>query len=222
MSKVAVVIPWRPVPSRMLAFKKVVRFYRKKFPNFEIIISDSIGEKFNLSQARNLGAKKAIDNGADIIIFNDADLFASPDSIKESIKYSIANNEISAPYNRYHEHYTKQETDLFFADFDYNLDLGYLALPPELPADGSIPKIFYPCSGCIVVPKDIFLSIGGFEEEIIGWGPEDLWFHKQYYDIYKKLFHYVDGSAHSTYNDPSCRVRAPEHEKYLDILASGK
>lgn len=215
MAKVTVVIPWRAVPSRVPAFEKLIKFYKKKFPEFEVIPSDSIGEKYNISQSRNLGAKRAIDNGADIIIFNDADTFASPESINLAIKNSLENNEITAAFNRLHQHYNAKETNLFFRQFDYKLNIGEIVPPPTLPADGTMPTRWHPCSGVIAVPKNIFLELGGFEESIEDWGPEDVLFHKNYFLKYGKLFHYVEGNSHSTYNDPSYRVIKPEHSKYL-------
>jgi predicted glycosyltransferase involved in capsule biosynthesis len=215
MAKVAVVIPWRAVPSRIPAFEKLLDFYNKNFPDFEVIPSDSDGEIYNLSQSRNLGAKKAIEGGADIIIFNDADSFAKPSLIQKAIEYSIENNEIVAPYNKAHQHYNAEETSLFFKDFDYELPIGEIVSAPQFFSDGSPPTRWNPCSGVIVVPKNIFLELRGFEERIEGWGPEDAVFHKNYFNLYGKLFHYLDGDYHSTYNDPSYRIVNPEHSKYL-------
>jgi hypothetical protein len=72
--KTVIVIPWREHPSRLEAFNRLIEIFTNTFPDFEIIVSDSTEEKFNLAQARNLGAKEAIARGADIIVFNDADL----------------------------------------------------------------------------------------------------------------------------------------------------
>lgn len=215
MTKITVVIPWRAVPSRVPAFERLIKFYEEKFPDLEVIPSDSIGEKYNISQSKNLGAKKAIDSGADIIIFNDADTFANPESIKLAVKNSLENNEITAAYNRIHQHYNAQETNLFFRQLDYKLNIGEIVPAPTLPADGTPPLRWHPCSSALAVPKEIFLELGGFEESIEGWGPEDILFHKNYFDRYGKLFSYVDGDSHSTYNDPGYRVIKPEHNKYL-------
>jgi predicted glycosyltransferase involved in capsule biosynthesis len=215
MAKIVVVIPWRPVPSRITAFQKLLKFYKKNFPDFEVIPSDSDGEIYNIGRSRNLGAKKAIDNGAEIIIFNDADSFAKPELIKKAINYSIENNEIAAPYNKTHQHYNARETSLFFRHFNYDLNIGEIVLAPELFPDGSPPTKWHPCSGVFVVPKNIFLELGGYEEIEGGWGPEDILLHKNYFNLYGKLFHYLEGDYHSTYNDPSYRIVNPEHSKYL-------
>jgi predicted glycosyltransferase involved in capsule biosynthesis len=215
MAKVAVVIPWRAVPSRIPAFEKLLDFYNKNFPDFEVIPSDSDGETYNIGQSRNLGAKKAIAAGADIIIFNDADSFAKPEIIQKAIEHSIENNEIVAPYNKVHQHYNAQETFLFFQEFNYELLVGEIIDAPELFESSGLPNRWYPCSGIIVVPKSTFLELGGYEEGIVGWGPEDQLLHKNYFNTYKKLFSYIQGDYHSTYNDPSYRIINPEHSKYL-------
>jgi predicted glycosyltransferase involved in capsule biosynthesis len=218
MSKIAVVIPWRAVPSRIPAFEKVIDFYKKNFPDFEVIPSDSNGEIYNISQSRNLGAKKAIENGAEIIIFNDADSFAKPELIQKAIEYSIENNEIAAPYDKTHQHYNAEETSLFFEEFNYQSPIGEIVSAPELLPDGSPPTKWHPCSGVLIVPKNIFLELGGYEESIEGWGPEDVFFHKNYFNLYGKLFYYLEGDYHSTYNDPTYRIVNPDHSKYLQSL----
>jgi hypothetical protein len=84
-----------------------------------------------------------------------------------------------------------------------------------LSAEGIPQTQWHPCSGVVAVPKNIFLELGGFEESIEDWGPEDVVFHKNYFKRYGKLFNYVEGDSHSTYNDPTYRVINPEHTKYL-------
>jgi predicted glycosyltransferase involved in capsule biosynthesis len=215
MNKVTVVIPWRAVPSRIPAFEKVIDFYKKNFPDFEVIPSDSDGEIYNLSRSRNLGAKKAIERGAEIIIFNDADSFAKPELIRKATEYSLENNEIVAPYNKTHQHYDAEETSLFFEEFNYELPIGEIVCAPQPPSQGEEPVKWHPCSGVLIVPKNIFLELDGYEERIEGWGPEDAVFHKKYFNLYGKLFHYLEGDYHSTFNDPSYRIINPDHSKYL-------
>jgi predicted glycosyltransferase involved in capsule biosynthesis len=216
--KTFVVIPWRSHPTRVRAFEAVINFYEKNFPDFSIIASDSPDENFNLSQARNLGAKKAIKKGADLIIFNDADFFTSPEALERAIDFSKKNNEIVVPYNVYFQHNTEKETLVFLRKFNYGLKLGKKYTPPTLSYNDSLPRRLWPCSGCIVVPKNIFLNIGGFEEKIKGWGPEDTMLHRNYFDKYGKLFAYVPGTAHSTFNDPSVRGDKPENQYYKDLV----
>lgn len=216
--KISVVIPWRSHPSRIRAFQAVIDFYNTNFPEVDVIISDSLEETFNLAQARNLGAKKAIKQGADLIIFNDADFFVSPDSIQRAIDFAIKHNEIVAPYTTYHQHNDAKETSVFLKRMDYRLNVGKKFTPPTISRQDSLPRRLWPCSGCIVVPKEIFTDIGGFEEKIKGWGPEDTMLHRAYFDKYGKLFAYVSGIAHSTFNDPTVRGDREENQYYKDLV----
>jgi len=217
--KVAVVIPWRPQPSRIEAFERLIEFFNTNHPDFFIIPSDAGGEVFNLSKSRNEGAKKAIAQGAEIILFNDADFFAMPEAIKRAISYAAEHNEIVAPYTQYFQHKNAKETRVFLKKLDYNLRIGDGFPPPTISAKDNLPRKLWPCSGCIVVPKDIFLELGGFEEKIVGWGPEDQVFHRRYYDKYNKIFSYIQGKGHSTFNDPTYRGDKPEHKEFKDLVA---
>lgn len=216
--KVFIVIPWRSHPSRVEAFEKVTSLYQANFPDFEIIISDSSEKDFNLAQARNSGAKKALDLGADIIIFNDADFFVDPAVLKKAITYAVKNNEIAAPYTKYFQHKDAKETSVFLKKIRYDMKLGKEFSPPTLSYSDTLPRRLWPCSGSIVVPAAIFQELGGFEERIKGWGPEDTMFHRTYFEKYGKLFGYIFGSAHSTFNDPTYRGDRPENQHFKDLV----
>jgi predicted glycosyltransferase involved in capsule biosynthesis len=216
--KIFVVVPWRSHPTRVKAFEAVMKFYKTNFPNLTVITSDSTSKDFNLAQARNLGAKQAIEEGAELIIFNDADFFTSPEALDRAIAFATKNNEIVAPYTVYHQHNDEEETALFFKKKDYRLNLGKRFTPPTLSYNDDLPRRLWPCSGCIVVPKEIFKDLGGFEEKIKGWGPEDTMLHRAYFEKYGKLFAYVSGTAHSTFNDPTYRGDRPENQHYKDLV----
>jgi predicted glycosyltransferase involved in capsule biosynthesis len=216
--KVFIVIPWRSHPSRVEAFEKVTSLYQTNFPDFELIISDSLEEDFNLAQARNSGAKKALELGADIIIFNDADFFVDPAVLKKAITYAVKNNEIAAPYTKYFQHKDAKETSVFLKKIRYDMKLGKEFSQPTLSYSDTLPRRLWPCSGCIVVPSAIFQELGGFEERIKGWGPEDTMFHRTYFEKYGKLFGYIFGSAHSTFNDPTYRGDRPENQHFKDLV----
>jgi predicted glycosyltransferase involved in capsule biosynthesis len=99
--KIFVVVPWRSHPTRVKAFEAVMKFYKTNFPNLTVITSDSTSKDFNLAQARNLGAKQAIEEGAELIIFNDADFFTSPEALDRAIAFATKNNEMKKrlPYS---------------------------------------------------------------------------------------------------------------------------
>lgn len=217
--KVSVVIPWRPHPSRIRAFDILIDFYKNNFKDFDLIISDSTQSEFNLAEARNLGAAKAIKNNSDIIIFNDADLFATPRAIRFGVETAFQKQEIVAAYDQYYQHETILETNKFFKTLRYNLHMSKRYTPPPgISKRDGLPVRLWPCSGCIVVPTQVFIELGGFEEKIRGWGPEDTMFHRAYFEKYGKIFIYAAGQAHSTFNDPSVRGDKPVNKVFRDMV----
>jgi predicted glycosyltransferase involved in capsule biosynthesis len=217
--KVAVVIPWRSQPSRIEAFEKLCSFFAKNHRSFELIISNNEENNFNRSKARNLGAKKAIEMGADIIIFNDADFFAEPKALLDAVKLAYDLEEVTIPYNIYCQHSEKIETDIFFKEMNFSNLFGVVVNPPVILENG-LPDKLWPCSGSVIFPTKIFQDLGGYEEKISEWGPEDQVLHRIYFDKYKKLFNYVSGIGHSTYNDPTVRYSGsiPEYQKFFDFI----
>jgi predicted glycosyltransferase involved in capsule biosynthesis len=216
--KVMVVIPWRAEPSRVGAFKKLCNFFTEHHPDFDLVFSDSEDEIFNRSRSRNLGAKKAIDLDADIIIFNDADFFAQPSSVRKAVKLAYELQEVVLPYNVYCEHNEKKQTNIFLNKINFKNAIGYQS--DEMPKilENGLPNKLYPCSGAVIFPTSIFQELGGYEEKISKWGPEDQVLHRMYFDKYNKLFTYVPGIGHSTYNDPSVRKNLEDHQKFFDFV----
>jgi predicted glycosyltransferase involved in capsule biosynthesis len=214
--KTVIVIPWRPQPSRVKAYNLLLDFFNTNFPEFPIIVSDNPEKNFSVGTARNLGAKKAIEMGADLIVFNDADLFVSADSLREAIDLARKTNEIVLPYTSYITHRTQQHTDLFFEDLNCNTFIPgtFVDSPPKILDDGLPSQGLVPCSGCLVVPVKIFTELGGYLE-LEGWAPEDTMLHRKYFDLYQKLFKYTSGTAHSTFNETSQRVQNPKNASWL-------
>ena len=216
--RVVVVIPWRSQPSRVRALKKLCLFFANHHPEFKLIFSDSEDDRFNRSKARNLGAKKAIEIGADIIIFNDADFFTEHKALSNAVKLAYQLQEVVIPYNTYCEHKKKIQTDIFFKEMDFSNLVGLCVPTPKMSQNG-LPNKLAPCSGAVVIPTSIFQEIGGYEEKISEWGPEDQVLHRIYFDKYKKLFTYIPGIGHSTYNDPSVRKNLfEEHKEFFDFI----
>jgi predicted glycosyltransferase involved in capsule biosynthesis len=223
MTKISVIIPWREQPSRTFAYHKLIEWYSNYFPNLELISSDSDTQKFELARARNLGAEKAIAGGADILVFNDADAFAYPQSLQNAIAHAESFNEVALPYSVIYQHKNSRETTVFFKKVFMTNSfkaLGRVMNKPTIMDDG-LPKKLYPCSLITVFPSSIFKELGGFNENIKTWGPEDTLIHRQYFDKYNKLFTYVDGAVHTTHNDPSVRKVNPEYQEYYKLSVFG-
>ena len=212
--RAAIVIPWRSQPSRVRAFDELCIFFKTHFPYFDLIISDSESDTFNRSMARNLGAKKAAELGADVIVFHDADFFVDPKFLLRAVGLSHKLQEVVIPYSLYCEHTEKKETDDFFKEMNFNNSFSCCRSAPRILESG-LPSDLFPCAGSVVFPINIFQELGGYEEKISEWGPEDQLLHRRYFDKYNKLFTYLPGTGHSTYNDPS--VRKNLFEKYQEF-----
>jgi hypothetical protein len=188
---VKVVIPWRKSESRINIFNFLINWYKNNFPEWEIILSDSKSELFNLSASRNQGIKKSFELGADIVLVTDADFFPSKDSLIKAILIADKTNELTLPYNTYIE-LTYDGTNEFI-----NMNPNSLNMynkkngNPEL-IDGKTNR-FWVCSGMNIITKSLFEDFGGFDENYVGWGHEDTDYHKRYLDKYGKLFTYIEG-----------------------------
>lgn len=195
---VSVVIPWRETPSRVELFNYLIGWYSNNFPSFKIVLSDSEHETFNLAASRNIGIKRAFDDGSDIVICSDSDVFVSKDSIVKSILNAIDTNNITIPYKELRK-ITKDGTDRFLQNDAQSFDmLERKASVPYLVENE--PQRLSPCAGILIITKNLFSEFGGFDESYSGWGVEDVDYHKRYLDKYGRLFDYIDGSIISLYH----------------------
>jgi GR25 family glycosyltransferase involved in LPS biosynthesis len=191
--KVSVVIPWRPTESRISLLDFLIKWYSKEFPNFNIILSDSDHEQFNLSASRNVGISQAFAEGADIILSSDADFFPSKDSVIKAILNSSKTNNISVPYNDCRE-LTYEGTLEFLKENTESINMYDRRNDNPKLIDGKADRLWM-CSGLVVITKKVFEEIGNFDENYVGWGQEDIDYHQRYLDKYGKLFDYIDGTA---------------------------
>lgn len=213
---IAIIISWRSQPKRVYSFKKLLKWYKSNYSNFKIIISDSDTKNFSLSRSRNLGAQKAIYEGYKILIFSDADAFVEKKCLDMAIENSINNNEITAPYSRLIQHMSQEETYIFF-NKEYSIDQFSLVFNRPFILENNKINHLEPCSTNIVVPSNIYQEIGGFEEKINSWGPEDILFHKNYILLYKKPFRYINGSLHTTFDYKDYRISSAYDKTLLEL-----
>lgn len=190
-SNVKIVIPWRESESRNKIFNFLVSWYSLNFPDWEIILSDSNSKTFNLSASRNLGIEKAFALGAKVVLVSDADFFPSKDSLIKSLLNSEQNEEITMPYRTYNE-ISYEGTKHFLAQFPESVNMFLKSNKNPMMINGQV-NHFWVCSGLFVIPKGVYDKIQGFDENFVGWGPEDQDYHKKYFDYYNKLFTYTEG-----------------------------
>lgn len=175
---IGIVIPWREQPQRLKAFRSMKNHYQDFFADKEIFWADDGSELFCRSHSINAGMKYFFDRGFDLVMVNDADTICEISSLHEAIDIAYKNNKIVLPYDTY---------------VDFRKDG---SLNPKVANRQDINEL-HPCSGSMIVPNAVYRDIGGFDENFIGWGPEDQEYHYRYYLKYGEKFKYVDGKCFS-------------------------
>jgi hypothetical protein len=151
-----VCIPWRPSPSRIPAFNRVMDFW----PGFgwPIITADSDTEIFSLAQARNNAVTQAT---TDVVIVADADTLIDPQNILTAVADPAG---VWWPFTKYR----------ILTNTYLNTPIEQLAHVPYVNTwDGDgIAGV----GGCIITTQKEWWRLGGQPPEFIGWGHEDVAF----------------------------------------------
>lgn len=172
--KVGIVLPWRGSKTRTAGFEASLERHKWLFPDAAIYKSDSIGSRFNPSEARNRGCLEAIADGCEVLVVLDADTLFMPSSIEEAIKIATTKNTVCYAYTI--------ATELGITETN-----GYLAgtFNPfgveGLGAGHPIPE--HVGSGWVLTPET-FTKMNGWDENFLGWGWED----NAFQETHRKLF----------------------------------
>lgn len=145
----------------------------KSFPSSNIFAASDypLNERFNRSQAINLAANMAIDNGADMICIIDADTVFNPEVVLQGATALQKGAPWVLPYDTYYRTDKKSAdkilqlnptTRLFHGSFTYTHVFGH---PPTIYNEV--------VSGVVMVRSEDFKWVGGFNEGFDGWGYED-------------------------------------------------
>lgn len=164
----AIVVPWRPAVGREQSFELAWRYNSKEFADFKIYFSDSVGERFNVSEARNRGCIQAIEDGYKTLVIMDADTIFSRDNVMKAIEEVSTKHVISYIYTYAFETNEK---------LSHLLSIGATPLD-ELAKDGGLFE-GHVGSGW-AMSSEMFWEINGWDENFIGWGWEDNALQKAY------------------------------------------
>ena len=164
----AIVVPWRSTPEREHSFELAWRFNSVTFADFKIYFSDSVGERFNVSEARNRGCIQAIEDGYKFLIVLDADTIFHRDSIVDVLNVVAEGDVISYVYTN------TMEPGLVTCDL---LDKGEIRL--EDMGEHAISSGGHIGSGW-AMSSEMFWKMNGWDENFKGWGFEDTAFNKAY------------------------------------------
>lgn len=164
----AIVVPWRPAAGREQSFDLAWRYNNKELVGFEVYFSDSVGEKFNVSEARNRGCIQAIEDGYKTLVVIDADTIFSREGVLKAIEEVSTKHVVSYAYTYSFETNEK---------LSHLLNIGATPLD-ELAKDGGLFE-GHVGSGW-AMSSEMFWEMNGWDENFKGWGWEDDAFEKAY------------------------------------------
>lgn len=156
MTQAIVVLPWRPAPSRLPAFERVVAWYREHLPELTIMTVDTDDDPFVLAACRNRAMRDA-PAGA-VVVVNDADTLPEVEPLRAAITAAARSPFVHLPYTEYR--WLGAE--------------GSAQVAAGMPlADCAHDVIEGACSGVYVATAATWASHGGQDEGFRGWGFED-------------------------------------------------
>lgn len=163
MLDVSIIIPFQTDHGiRAEEFEWIKKYYSRVMPEAELCVGLISEKDFNRSKAINLAVKKATKQ---VLVIADGDIFYAPEIIAKSIEL-LDEAACVAPFTGV-----------------YNIDKTgterLLKTEPKWPSDVKPEECtresFYPgfAGKLIVISKETFEKVGGFDERFIGWGGED-------------------------------------------------
>lgn len=190
----AIVVPWRPAAGREQSFDLAWRYNNKEFADFKIYFSDSVGERFNVSEARNRGCIQAIEDGYKTLVVIDADTVFSRESILKAIEEVSTKHVISYAYT-----YTFETNE----GSSYLLSIGAASF--EEITEGKALTWEHVGSGW-AMSSEMFWEMNGWDENFKGWGWEDNAFEKAYELLFNSEMSRAPGTCY--------RLWHPERDSY--------
>ncbi|MFI8523909.1 hypothetical protein ACIGB8_05665 [Promicromonospora sukumoe] len=155
-----VVLPWRPAPSRVPAFERVLAWYAERLPELRVATVDTDDEPFVLAACRNKAMRDAPEGT--VVVVGDADTLPEPGPLRAAIQAAAASDRVHLPYDEYR--WLGRDGS---AQFDAGVPL------PEC----SFELVIGACSGVYVATPRTWAAHGGQDENFRGWGFEDAaWF----------------------------------------------
>ncbi|NQX12563.1 hypothetical protein HQQ80_13060 [Microbacteriaceae bacterium VKM Ac-2855] len=150
-----VIIPWRPQPSRLVAFDAVSSWYRDNLEGANIVTVDSDDVPFNLARCRNLGVAAAEPD--EPLVIGDADTIPERAPLLAALAAAV-DGVVHLPYSEYR-----------WLGLDGSAQ--HLAGTPLAECDFTL--IHGACSGVYVTTPRTWAAHGGQDEGFRGWGFED-------------------------------------------------
>lgn len=179
-----VCIPWRPSPSRLAPYRRVVRFWKDN--GFPIITADSDTEIFSLSQARNAAVRRA---KTDVVIVCDADTLPPIENVEAAIRDPVGFIWPHSMWRLVPAEWVNKPIEEF----------------PDAP---TVIEYETGLGGVMICRTKEYWRLGGQPPEFEGWGYEDCSFHFVITTL--STFHKMPGIAFSIdHNDADGNADTP-------------
>jgi len=186
--KIGIVVPLRLNSERERSFEYVHNWLKTEFVDIPIYISDSVGQQFNVSEARNRGCLDAINDGVDILMVIDADTIIT-DRPKLEKAFELATFGVASMTKGYVRLSDKESEEILAGGEIKHKDFEQLVLQ-NTPG------------GLWVFPVEVFHQLNGWDERFVGWGYEDNALLRAYKKIYGRKIHRINtivlSFSHST------------------------
>ncbi len=160
--KIALLVPFSSEDPSRIEIWRHVKHWLETTLDYPLYIGEHFPDKpihYNLSLARNLAAQKAGD--WDVAIIHDADTVISPEQIKRGVAAALETGAVTYPY-----------TERWELDFE-----GTKMLLTDESSNWQSHMTPYtrnqPLGGCIIVRRDLWELVRGFDTGFVGWGHED-------------------------------------------------
>ena len=129
-----------------------------------VTTSDAGGHPFKRAASRNMAAESAISNGADILIFHDADMVIPRVSYREMIDLADDTGQIVVGFDEYRALGPAESLQVVKRNLD-----------PFSARTANVLRNFS-VGGVVAVRADLFQKVGGYDTRFHGWGCEDFAF----------------------------------------------
>lgn len=173
----------------------IAKAYVISFPGKIIYLEHENHKNKGTSASRNLGVKHARGN---FITFLDSDDVYLPNRLEEHSNIFTNDTSIEAIFGATKYWYSWNASNFKSEDYVQTLEISTgIYYPPELLILMLTKKAAVPCMGGLTVKKNIFDSVGGFEEEFTGMYDDQVLYSKlmlnskifvdeNFYDLYRQ------------------------------------
>lgn len=195
-----VVVPWRPTPDRLPAFRLATEQWEAQ--GFIVEPVDSGHARFNLAASRNAGMRLTEALEQDVAIISDADTFCDVDAVYAAIDAARSSGSVHLPYTEYRSLGMEG-----MGQMDYGL-------APEK-------CIYFPidiaCSGVYVSTPETWWSIGGMDERFTVWAPEDWAFRLAHETLIGPEVRHTGNAYALHHQDQPHKAQGPEYDACVEL-----